>query len=335
MRKTPNKIVLVAAAVAVAAAVLLTRKQEETTAKRFETKKLFEAVDIDQLGEVQIVDGDETITLRKLSTREWGVASRANFPVDDERLRRLVLSVLNLEAVDRLTSNPEKYPRLGVGDEPENGRLLLRDGEGQILAGLYLGKRRESKDTEGGFGPPRGQFVRAEDDPAVYVSNEALMVDKQPAQWLKRDLLSVQGEELSRIEVDHPNAAEDFILVRSAPEDPFELETAVPPGRKLKSGALGSVSRALANLKLEDVGTAAWSTKSQPRNTKASTTCASAPIAWRLRKPRKSKGVRSRVMPRRQQPPSRSRRRRRNSTLATVTGSMRSRSIPLTTSRSN
>jgi hypothetical protein len=253
MGKTQTKIIVVLAVVAVAVAVFLTRQQEKESAPGFETRKLFENVAIDDLARVEIAGEDETITLRKISETEWGLASRNDYPVDSERLRRLVLAALNLEVIDRLTSNSAKYDRLGVGDEPENGRVALLGGTDKPLALLFLGKRREATNPEGGFAPAVGQFVRAEGDPAVYVSKEVLSIDKQPAQWLRLNLIEVKADDLSRIQVEHRDANESFSQSRASTEDPFELEVSLPEGRKLKPGALGNVSRTLANLTLEDV----------------------------------------------------------------------------------
>jgi hypothetical protein len=253
MGKTQTKIIVVLAVVAVAVAVVLTRQQEKKSTTRFETRRLFENVAIGDLARVEIAGGDETITLRKISETEWGLASRSDYPVDSERLRRLVLAALNLEVIDRLTSNPEKYDRLGVGDEPENGRVALLGGPDKPLALLYLGKQREAANPEGGFTPAVGQFVRADGDPAVYVSKEVLSIEKQPTQWLRRNLIQVEADDLSRVQVEHRDANESFSQSRASTDDPFELEVPLPDGRKLKSGTLGNVSRTLANLSLEDV----------------------------------------------------------------------------------
>lgn len=251
MGKAHTKIIIALAVVAAVVAILVAKQREERTIGRFEGKNLFESADIDGVAEIVILGGDEPVHLKKISDAEWGVASRENYPADRAQLRRLVISLFELEAVDRLTSNPEKYDQLGVGENPETGQVRLLDGDGKPLADLLLGKRRETKGGQGLGG--KGQFVRAGGDPAVYMSNATLFLEKTPTRWLRRELLSLPADELTGLRVEHGDEGASFAASRPEPDAPFELETPVPEGKKLKPGALDSLSRAVANLVLTDV----------------------------------------------------------------------------------
>lgn len=255
MNKSHTKILIAATIVVIAVVVFFSRRDANHSSSRFEAVKLFESLNIDEVTRISLSKAGEEIVLAKQPEKGWGVGARDGYPADGQRLRRLILSVVGIKASEKLTDNPEKYARIGLGEEPEKGIVKFFGGDNKVLAELYLGKNRESKDSAAGqfAPPPRGQFIRVGNDPNVYLTTEGVSFEVDPKQWLDKELLKVKAEDLMKIQVSHAEAVDGFSISRANESDPFNLDNKLPKGKKLKSGELGTISRAISNLNLADV----------------------------------------------------------------------------------
>jgi len=247
MGKTTTKILVALAAVFVILAVLQTRRQATVGPETAEVSALFPNLDLAAVASVYIARAGTEVTLRRTDDGRWGVEQRAGYPVDAERLRRLVLGIAQLRARDRLTENPDKYAALGLEEPPEAGTIALRDAEGNDLAVVRLGQAKQAKGAAG----LTGQFIRINDDPAVYLVTSAPTADTVVTAWLDRALLELAADQVVEVAADYPGGG--FTAARTQPSDPLTLTTPLPGGRKANSGALGDLGRALVNLDSEDV----------------------------------------------------------------------------------
>ncbi len=247
MGKTSTKIIVAFAAAFVLIAVFQARQKNGSDLAEFPVQLLFPTLDLAAVASVQIDHVGAALTLRRGEGDRWGVEQRAGYPVDGEKLRRLGLGIAQLQARDRLTDNPDKYTALGLGDPPEGGTVRFQDADGTALAVLRLGQRKQAK----GPGGASGQFVRAGDDPAVYLVASAPTADTGVTAWLDRTLLELAADQV--VEISVARADGSFIASRQQPSDPLTLETPLPAGRSADSGALGDLGRALVNLSCDDV----------------------------------------------------------------------------------
>lgn len=251
MGKTSTKVLIALAALFVVLAVLQIRRQGDSGPEAVQARGLFPHLDLAAVAAVQFEQADGSVTLRRGDDGVWGVDQRAGYPVDGEKLRRLALGVVQLQARDRLTENPEKYATLGLAEPPQAGAITLRDAAGNALAHLRLGQTKQSK----GAGGLTGQFVRVDDDPTVYLVTSAPTVDISTTAWLDRTLLELAADQVVEVAVDRPEGG--FVAARQQPSDPLTLTSPLPSGRRVDSGALGDLGRALVNLRCDDALAAA------------------------------------------------------------------------------
>lgn len=253
MGKANQKVILALTVVIVAVTLLLYQNQEKSGGEKFTPVKLFKDLDISKIGQLEIKTKDEPISITKTGDDAWGLASRGGYPVDAEKFRKLVFAIKGLEAADRMTEATDKYDRLGVGEKPESGQVRLLDSAGKELAGLIVGKEREGKPSqEGGFAGPSGQYVRVAGNPAVYKIKESIQVESQPTQWLQREIVKVEENNLQEIRVKNEGTTQSFALARIG-TNPFKVLNPIPSGQREKTVAVGGVGRALSNLMLNDV----------------------------------------------------------------------------------
>jgi hypothetical protein len=253
MGKANFKLLIVVTIVLVVAAMMIHRKKDQASEPLFESKRPLESVEIQKISKIAISFGaDEAIELNKVDDDTWGLGSRGNYRVDDEKLRGMVLTLSQMQLMDRLTSNPDKYDHLGLGDEPETARVVLYDKDGSELVNLAIGKeRKRNTDSSTGFTPSSGHFVRLEKDASVYVASEVIRIDSTPMNWLQRDLLDVKKEGVQHIHIDS-GTTESIQLTRTE-TSPFELEGELEPGYTVNTSKLSQVTSALTGLRFDDV----------------------------------------------------------------------------------
>ncbi|MBI3736671.1 DUF4340 domain-containing protein [Candidatus Sumerlaeota bacterium] len=251
--RTNVKILAAAAVVMLAAAIGLYQMEETSSSAKFERKKLFKSLNLSDIAEVKITTESDTVDLKKKSENLWGLESRGGYPIENDRLQRLVLAIAELEAADLMTSNKDKYEKMGLKEEkPENGKIQFLDKDAKPLGELYVGAVRNSGGSDEGFKPPDGQYVRVGGDDNVYKIKDQLQVDKLPASWLMRDVLKVEAAHLQSLKLESGKTTDSYTVSRSA-ADPFKLTSAIPENYKEKATMVSSVGNCLSNVTLTDV----------------------------------------------------------------------------------
>ena len=139
------------------------------------------------LGEVEEIrfskgDGSRT-TLRK-NADGWVVVER-QYPADAGRVRELALALANLKVVERKTSDPANYAKLGVEapDTPTAGSTLVEVVAGKKTWALIVGK------GAGG----RAVYVRKPAEAASSLAEPLIAADPDQKRWIDRHLTDLPG----------------------------------------------------------------------------------------------------------------------------------------------
>ena len=115
-----NLLILVLTAVVVFAALSVTRRNAPVT--EISTAPLFPGL-IEQVNSVEkmtIRTHDKHTVLRRQGAR-WVVENRDGFPTEFKNVKRTLMALSALKVVEKKTSKPEKYARLGVADIDAEG----------------------------------------------------------------------------------------------------------------------------------------------------------------------------------------------------------------------
>lgn len=161
--------------------------------------------ELDALEEVRLARGATLTTLRK-GEHGWQVVER-DHPVDQARLRKLLLDLAALEVVEVKTSDPAKYVELGVED-PSGPRaagtsitLVAPDSTREIVAG-----------RQGGV---KSGYVRVVGEAASLLASPQIAADPSPAHWIDRTWLDVPADQVALISAMPPGGPK---WVASRPE---------------------------------------------------------------------------------------------------------------------
>jgi hypothetical protein len=199
------------------------------------------------LGEVEEIrisrgDGSKT-TLRKLPTG-WEVVER-NYPADPARVRDLALALSNLEIVERKTSDPTNYSKLGVEapDSPTATSTLVEIVAGKKSWPLIVGKSADG----------RAVYVRKPAESASALAEPSVSADPDQKRWIDRLLTDIPGKDVHDIAV-RPANGPAYLLKRSKPGDADLDMSPIPKGRKpVSTLSTDTQADALTSFNFDDV----------------------------------------------------------------------------------
>ena len=207
---------------------------------------------VNDVAEIEITQSGPEERRILLARRDdaWVDASRGGYPARFEPVKQLLIALSESEIIERKTSNPEHYARLGVGDpsvEGDTGTLVrLRDASGDEIVAIVIGQPTDARDA---------RFVRHLDQSEVVLATGNLEASALPLSWLEREIVRVPRDQVARVTIVRPDA-DTFTIVRND-EGQYDLLD-VPPGRRVRAQSpLSRLAGALAYVDLQNVMPAA------------------------------------------------------------------------------
>ncbi|MFQ5756793.1 MAG: DUF4340 domain-containing protein [Acidiferrobacterales bacterium] len=249
-----RKTILVLAAVTVVVALSAIFSKQDSGAIPGQGEPLFPQLmaQINDARQVSGVSNDGSFTINRRDD-DWVVKEKFDYPADADKVRRLLLGTAQLTRIEPKTRKLEYYARLGIEDVDVAGstslKIALKDAGDRTLAELILGTRRPAT------GNPNlsEYFVRVPDNPQAWLVEGKLPDDKNPINWVDREILELDSKRVREVRVTHANG--DKIIVRrpDPSTDDFEL-VGLPKGAEIKDiYAVNSIGNGLTNLSLDDV----------------------------------------------------------------------------------
>lgn len=255
MGKSNLRSLLLTALIVLVSAAAIYYTTSDGGEPEFKERKLLGDIQLGDIAEISLTLNDTTTSLR-IDGDAWGLVERNGYPIQFDRLNRMLIALGQMRATDRMTSNPDNYERMGVApSNPSNGTVLVKNAQGELMAGIYVGNERMGQPAQpGGFAPPIGQYVRLESDsdPWVYQVKEPIIIDSDPGTWLIKEIVEVDSSSLQTILVENRGTTDSFHLARIG-DEPFELASEIPEGFEAAPGGIGTASRAMTRLTLIDV----------------------------------------------------------------------------------
>lgn len=179
--------------------------------------------------------GDESV---------WVMRDRDDYPVLASRLAQLTEGLEGLRYTRRMTNDPSKHERLGVGDPREGGRGILvqiEDARGAPFVNLILGVETS------------GLYVRRPDSDQTWAVEGELPPLRNVAAWLQLTPLELPAERLARVEI-MPREGRGYILGRDSAEMPWRIVS--PALSALAQSSVTAAAERITQLSPVDVRTA-------------------------------------------------------------------------------
>jgi hypothetical protein len=252
-----RKTILVLAAVTGVVTLAAIFSKQDSSAIPGQGEPLFPELmaQINDARQVSGISGDGSFTIKRRDDG-WVVEEKSNYPADADKVHRLLLGTAQLTRIEPKTRKPELYAQLGVEDVDADGsqslKFTLKNAGGDELADFILGTRRPAT------GNPNlsEYFVRVPGNPQTWLVEGKLPDDKNPINWVDREILELDSKRVRAVRVTHANG--DKIIVRrpDPSADDFEL-VGLPKGAQIKDVyAVNGIGNGLTNLSLDDVKSA-------------------------------------------------------------------------------
>ena len=201
---------------------------------------------VNDIAQIRIVGaGNKPIATLIKGEDGWLVAEK-KYPADVSKVRELLLKLAAAKLVEPKTSVPASYAKLGVEDiaaPGAKGVQLEFDGLKEpvrLVVGNYNGRAGD------------GTFVRRAGDAQSWLAKGNLVVDKEAANWLQRDLLDLSSTRIARVEITH--AGKTLRAFKTESAAPNYQVADVPKGRELSSEFVANgLASVLSGLRFDDV----------------------------------------------------------------------------------
>ncbi|RKZ88239.1 MAG: hypothetical protein DRR19_12760 [Candidatus Parabeggiatoa sp. nov. 1] len=250
--KTLSILAIITSAVVVAA-VLLTQPQTATTKKGNFFPDLQSV--LNDVTEISVSRKDETVTLIR-SDGQWLLKEKHSYPVELDKVYKLLLGAADLTILEAKTSKPALYSKIGVEDVSEEGAkstlLTFKKTEGETVASLIVGHDRTAK-----IDSTRQEiYVRKPDEKQTWLTLGQLPIEKDLADWLDPEIVNIDSDNIRQVSITHPDG-EHFLILKNTPKDEDYQMADLPKNAKVKSAyVLNQITATLNRLNLDDVAVA-------------------------------------------------------------------------------
>jgi len=217
-------------------------------------ERLFADFPVNEVATVTLADSENRVTLVKGET-VWQVQERDGYPADFDELSDLVVKIARLKIGRSFPGTPESLARLNLLPPSDSAaaargrQITLTDQAGTTLADLLVGQIRETD-----AGATAGQYLKRSDADTVYlVDGNFRFLRTAPAQWLKREILNIQADEVATVAVYAADSTDPLVTLSRPGRGEAARMTPVPAGRLADPLKIQQVIDALAPLAVDDV----------------------------------------------------------------------------------
>ena len=212
MRRSSFLVLAAVTLVVVIAAIYTVLQQRALTTIATDRERAFETLadTVNNAAEIDLVSSEAKFKIVKTDTG-WGMEDRAKYPVHFDKVKSALVGLAELKLLEAKTSDASRYARLQVEepdkDDAQSVRFEIKDGAGKVLANGIIGKQNPNLFGEGGG----GTYLRRGNEAQSWLAEGEVTLGKTRNDWLVRDVVNIQGEDVSRAVIRQPDGAEIVI----------------------------------------------------------------------------------------------------------------------------
>lgn len=203
------------------------------------------------IARIELGSGTQKVTLNRAG-EGWTVAERAGYPANANRVQTLLIALADLVMLEPRTTLPARYAEIGVedpGPEAKSVPVTVTDASGKVLAALILGKSQTMLAGSTGL----NTYVRKPGEAQSWLGKGGFALDRDPAQWLEKDLLVLVRERVMATTVTASDGS-TLAIARDKPSDEIFRIANIPAGREARTPTIAApLANALGFLAADDV----------------------------------------------------------------------------------
>ncbi len=213
----------------------------------FEESYLIQGLDLASIASIRIGTGDDALTLVRQGP-QFVVASKQGYPADTEKINRLLIDLTDLRVTELVTDDEENHESLHVTEDNVESLVRFFDQSDTLMTGIAIGSRHI---VEGGTGPSQS-YVRLLSSSNVFLAQDAPSVEDSAIEYLDRNILDLEGDEIAQVEVSLPDSS--YQVKAGTKDDTAKyVLNRLPEGRELDDTKAGELFSAFASVTLQDV----------------------------------------------------------------------------------
>ncbi|MHC4130575.1 MAG: DUF4340 domain-containing protein [Planctomycetota bacterium] len=209
---------------------------------------LIQGLNMDNVQKISAKTTTDTTILKRVQGRFF-ITNKGNYPTSITKLNDLITKVLDIRALEKVTSNPENFGDLGV--DPNSARSVVKfmNQNDELITGVVVS----------GPGANGQSYVRLLPTNDVYITSGVPMLPNAPMDFIQEQVLDVQENKIESVTVSDPNGG--YTLNNDPNNNKVTLGQQIPEGKKLKDSDAKTLVRALSNFRITDVMRAATADK--------------------------------------------------------------------------
>jgi len=207
----------------------------------------------EEVATIRVETKAQAFNITRTAQGAWVLPDKSGYRADFNSVRRTILSLVDLQLVERRTARADWHERLGLGLPKKGGSgtlVTLKDGKGEVLATLITGASVEGASAGG----RQALYVRRPEQNQTFVARGTLDIESEQARWLDQTFIDLARDRVKTAAMK-PFKGRPYSVTRAKPEDEnFVLVEAIPPGRVLRSEAEpNGIGNALLGMSFDDV----------------------------------------------------------------------------------
>ncbi len=215
-----------------------------------EYNKLFSNIEsvIDNVSRIEIEKNSNVVYLFK-KDGIWVLPNYDNYPAAEEKIRSLLLSIIQLKVIDKKTNNAALHKNLGLSFplEKDSFRVRLLGDEKNLMSDFIIGKS-SNHNTE-------LSYIRKFDNNQSWLFKNEFDINKNEIDWSENSILKIARWRIKSVKLENTKNKDNYIYIykNKYSDQSFKL-TNIPKGFNLNPNFnLSAFSSLLESVKKIDI----------------------------------------------------------------------------------
>ncbi len=223
--------------VIVAVAVAATVWRDTSLQSTNEPQRVFPALmdEINAVREVRVESEHGDFRIVRGADGDWVLPELADYPVEADRVKKVLVSLSVLETLEPRTRDPERHGALGLNDPTaaEDGAVsvALVDDQEAVLAALLVGRDAS--------GNRQARYVRRAGEDQAWLVWRNFDLPGRPMGWLDSSILDLPRWRVRRFVTDHADG-EQVVIERELYSDQYFGLQHIPEGYEPENPFVGN-----------------------------------------------------------------------------------------------
>lgn len=173
------------------------------------------------------------------------------YPLDSRKVLDIVTNTANLKILEKKTSSPDRFERIGVQDPAKNTDSVSYSfitADGKEIFSMIVGKPRfEGKNNGTEF------YARRNGNNQSWLVSGTYNVEKYFESWINNTIFNLKKDRIQKISVNFNSGETDYNIFKTLPGEKFYSISYSGPKPLKSQYILDTVAESLSKIKLIDV----------------------------------------------------------------------------------